>query len=476
MSEAAEVARARVWKPFRDLAGRVSIRNKIMGMILALTLVLGLLMTWQVRDIMSRVLAGELESLGLAVATDLAGLVADDVEGGDVAALFTTLEATVANHPDLTYALVVSERGDVLAHTFADRGIPSDLQSVPETVLSESVQRAVYRLDGVRIYDFITPVEDVPGTFVRVGLTETRAERVVTSLTGQMLLTTAVLALAGVILAGGLTWFFTRPVLDLVRTTRSVGQGDLSVRAEYWADDEIGALVDAFNDMVGDLEAKETIIVENERVRTRLLEQIIGAQEEERKRIARELHDSVGQALSSMMLGATMLAREKLSEAGQRQASEMHRLGSETLQQVRELGRELRPRVLDDLGIAAALDRYTKEFSLRNPEIVVDLHCNVPHRLEPVVETALYRIVQEAMTNAARHSGGSTLSVLVTKSEAHVQVIVDDDGRGFDSARVRRNEHSVGIHGMAERAELVGGTLDIESGARGTTLYVAVPA
>ena len=237
MGQAAEVARSRLWRPFRDLAGRVSIRNKIMGMILALTLVLGLLMTWQVRDIMSRVLAGELESLGLAVATDLAGLVAGDIEEGDVAALFTTLDATVANHPDLTYALVVSEQGEVLAHTFADRGIPSDLQTVPMTVVSQSVQRAIYELDGVSIYDFITPVKEVPGNFVRVGLTETRAERVVTSLTGQMLLTTAVLGIAGVVLAGGLTWFFTRPVLDLVQTTRAVGQGDLAVRAEHWAED-----------------------------------------------------------------------------------------------------------------------------------------------------------------------------------------------------------------------------------------------
>jgi signal transduction histidine kinase len=150
-------------------------------------------------------------------------------------------------------------------------------------------------------------------------------------------------------------------------------------------------------------------------------------------------------------------------------------LAEETLDQVRQMSRELRPSALDDLGLAAALDLYSRDFSILHPQMMVDLHVMLPDRLPSSIETNLYRIVQEAMTNAARHSTSDRLSVLVTKREGLVRAIIEDDGEGFDYAAVRRAGHSVGIHGMRERAELVGGKLIIESSHNGTTVFVEVP-
>ena len=99
----------------------------------------------------------------------------------------------------------------------------------------------------------------------------------------------------------------------------------------------------------------------------------------------------------------------------------------------------------------------------------------MPNRLPPVVETALYRIVQEAMTNAARHGHATNVSILLVQRPGSVRAIVEDNGSGFDPEAARRNQSSVGIHAMQERAELLGGRLDIESGADGTTVYVEVP-
>jgi signal transduction histidine kinase len=325
------------------------------------------------------------------------------------------------------------------------------------------------------VHEFQAPILDGKVGAVRLGLSERRLVGVVGGITTQMLITTVFVGLAGIAAASLLTWLLTRPILDLVHTTREVGAGDLSARATHWADDEIGSLSVAFNRMVEDLEANRETIAENEAARGRLLEQLIDAQEEERKRLARELHDTVGQALSSLMVGMAVLTKSSTDETVVAKREELHSLAGETLEQVRQLGRELRPSALDDLGLAAALDRYSQDFGILNPQVSVDLHVDLPTRLPSATETNLYRIVQEGMTNAARHSSAGSLSVLITRRNGLVKAIIDDDGHGFDPDAARRAGQSVGIHGMQERAELIGGRMTIESGRDGTTVFVEVP-
>jgi signal transduction histidine kinase len=156
-------------------------------------------------------------------------------------------------------------------------------------------------------------------------------------------------------------------------------------------------------------------------------------------------------------------------------ATGIRETASEALIHVRQLGRELRPSVLDDLGLTSAIERYAAEFRLRYPEMTTEFHGELPKRVTPVIETTMYRVIQEAMTNVARHSGARSLSVLLTERRGAVQAIIEDDGSGFDPSKERRNAHSVGIHGMIERVELLGGRLDIESSDAGTTIYAVVP-
>ena len=183
----------------------------------------------------------------------------------------------------------------------------------------------------------------------------------------------------------------------------------------------------------------------------------------------------MGQALSSVVVGMAVLTKSTSDPALLAKRQELQEVAEEALEQVRQLGRELRPSALDDLGLAAALDRYSQDFALLHPGVAVDLHFDLPERLSTTTETNLYRIVQEGMTNAARHSAATTLSVLLTSRDGLVKVIIDDDGRGFDPDAARKNGRSVGIHGMQERAELVGGRMTIESGRSGTTVFVEVP-
>jgi signal transduction histidine kinase len=462
------------------LLGSVNVRTKILGIVLVLTTVLGLGVTWQVRNVMQRVFMSELENRGVSVASDLAARTVDPILLNDTYTLYQLLTDTVANHPDTLYAFVLDTNQHVLAHTFGDSGFPISLldtalisRATPHAG-SEVSHLAYTSAEGI-VHEFSAPIFEGRAGLVRVGLTETRLSGIINTVTGQMLFTTLAVAVVGIIAAILLTWLLTRPILDLVETTRQVGQGDLTARAPHWADDEIGALADAFNQMVDELDSSRQVVVEKEAARARLLKKLINAQEDERKRIARDLHDGVGQVLTSFIVATRAVAASEDLAVIQVKNAEMGKVAAETLEQVRLLSRQLRPSILDDLGLPAALERYCADYGALYPAIAIGLHCDLPQRLPPTVEVALYRIVQEALTNAARHGHANQISVLLFKRDSRVQAIIENNGRGFDPDEVRRAERSVGIHGMAERAELLGGQFNIESNEDGTTVYVEIP-
>jgi signal transduction histidine kinase len=211
----------------------------------------------------------------------------------------------------------------------------------------------------------------------------------------------------------------------------------------------------------------------SDRVARDSLQRIVTAQESERRRMARELHDETGQALSSILLGLRRLD-DSLGEEGRAQVAELRDLVVETLHDVRRLAVELRPKALDDFGLVAALERLTDSFG-EQTGIAIDFESALPDgRLSPDVETALYRIVQEALTNVVKHAKARHVSVLLTRRDGAVAALIEDDGTGFDPSAV--GDSSFGLVGMRERIELLDGRLRVESrpGA-GATLVVEVP-
>lgn len=458
----------------RILVTGVSVRTKIMGIVLGLTLTLGLAVTLQVRGVMHETLLAELDNRGFSVASDLSGRAAGLILDKNIYGLNNLLADTVRNHPDARYAFVLDADGRVLAETFTER-TPAEVVLVHPSPPGTQMSHIHYEGPEGQMHDFAMPILDGKLGVVRLGLAETRLLRIIDDTTNRMLLTTVVVAIVGIMAALLLTWLITRPILDLVTTTEQLRQGDLSVRAPHWSNDEIGALSDAFNQMVEALEDSQQLVEQKEIARGRLLSRLISAQEEERKRIARELHDGVGQALTSILVNIKVLDQASDPQTLHARMAELRGIVDETLAAVRLLSRELRPSALDDLGLAAALERYVSEFAVRYPHLNVDLHCTLPNRLPSSVETSLYRIIQEAMTNAARHSRASALSVVVSQRDGQVQAIVEDNGSGFDVTAARRAGSSVGLHSMTERSELLGGKIDVESSPEGTTVYVEIP-
>jgi signal transduction histidine kinase len=207
----------------------------------------------------------------------------------------------------------------------------------------------------------------------------------------------------------------------------------------------------------------------SERVERDALRRIVAAQELERQRLARELHDETGQALTSILLGL-----KQLEGAEAESVARLRELVVATLQDVRRLAVELRPKVLDDFGLVPALERLTTGFA-EHTGIAVDLEAgSITDRLPPEVETAIYRIVQEALTNVAKHSSARRASVLLTRADGTIKAVIEDDGQGFDPEAGLGD--GVGLIGMRERIELLDGTLAVESSeTSGTTVAVEVP-
>ncbi|HEY7538270.1 MAG TPA: GAF domain-containing sensor histidine kinase [Gaiellaceae bacterium] len=209
----------------------------------------------------------------------------------------------------------------------------------------------------------------------------------------------------------------------------------------------------------------------SERVGREAVQALLEGQELERKRLARELHDETGQALTSILLGLKTLEQQ----VGAEPLELIRDLVASALENVRRLTTELRPPALDDFGLAPALDRLTTMVADRSG-VDVQLNVSLPEgALAPDQETAIYRIVQEALTNVVKHAHAGIVSVVVTGGDGAVRVVIEDDGVGFSPGRVR--DGALGLAGMRERVGLLGGRLDVDaSPGRGTALVVELPS
>jgi signal transduction histidine kinase len=219
---------------------------------------------------------------------------------------------------------------------------------------------------------------------------------------------------------------------------------------------------------------RATVAVDlSRRVARDALKRVVATQELERRRLARELHDETGQALTSILLGLRTVEEARGDEDLRAAVTEVRELVRSTLQDVRQLAVELRPTALDDFGLVPALERLTEAFG-EQTGMAVTFGSTLGERLPPEIETALYRIAQEALTNVVKHARARSVSIVLGEKPDAATLVVEDDGGGFDPARPR--DGGLGLLGMRERMELVGGRLTVESrpGA-GTTLVAEVP-
>lgn len=245
---------------------------------------------------------------------------------------------------------------------------------------------------------------------------------------------------------------------------------ELSARLDRSIDQDLVRAVGLVRDITERREAAEA--------RRVLSLRLITAQEEERQRIARELHDQMGQDITALGLGLRNLdLSPRLTESEHQQVHRLQQIVSGVDRQVDEFMVALRPVALDDLGLEAALQEHVRQWSELHG-IKADFHTRgLSERLPFAIETTLYRLVQESLTNIARHAGATRVGVLIEQRRDQIRAIVEDDGRGFEPLRMSTTAtRSYGLAGMRERVELVGGALTIESApGSGTTVFARIP-
>ncbi len=271
-----------------------------------------------------------------------------------------------------------------------------------------------------------------------------------------------------------------RPLFTLLATIREISQGKTDARAKLVASDsEVGELAQAFNTMLDKLEAarhQQTML-------------IMQAQEEEQRRIALELHDEVGQNLTALLIHTELLHQRMqefptnaISEQAQEQfargLAQVNALTQQTLEGFRVLAQQLRPSVLDDLGLAATFRWLAKE-SRHRLHLTIDLTIEgveeprEKKHLPSTYEIALFRIAQESLTNIARHAHAQYVSLSLKQHPQTIVVCIADDGDGYD---MEQTKTGLGIFGMHERAAFLGGKLTITSRkGEGTTIEATLP-
>lgn len=285
------------------------------------------------------------------------------------------------------------------------------------------------------------------------------------TMTAAILVSVAFFTAAGLMAAA-----VTRPVLDLAACVRRLGAGERGVRLPEGSADEVGQLTDAFNRMSRDLQ--ETTVSKKEL--EVLAGRLISAQEEERSRIARELHDDLTQRLAALAIEAGRLERFSSGE---------NRAGLEALKrhigmlatETHSLSRRLHPALLEDLGLAAAIEAECRAFVERGgPVVDTDIRA-IPPTLSRNARLALYRIAQEALRNVQRHSGATEVSLELATARSGITLRIHDNGAGFDRGGPGWRP-GIGLASMEERARLLGGSFEVRSRpAGGTLIEVTLP-
>ncbi|MBI4525047.1 MAG: HAMP domain-containing protein [Deltaproteobacteria bacterium] len=304
--------------------------------------------------------------------------------------------------------------------------------------------------------------------------------------------------LVALLFAGGVGGSVTKPVRTLTEAAKRIAKGDLDGPIPPLGEDEIGFLAQSLDQMRLTLKASLEIIAEGKRdleqrvqertreledlyrevqrkeeIRGELLKKVIGVQEEERKRIARELHDETSQDLAALLLSIETTA-ESAPEELKKKLTHMKAMADRTLDSIHRLILDLRPSVLDDLGLTSAI-RWVAESRLE--PLGIDLTFKVlgtERRLKPEIETTLFRIGQEAISNIARHAEANGVAIAIEFGDRHICLEVEDNGKGFDPKVT--TDGSFGLLGMKERTTLFDGAFGVDSEpGKGTRLTIKIP-
>jgi signal transduction histidine kinase len=442
-------------------ASSVRLYFKVLGIALIIASLFCVVTLYLVHHAVSSELQAELSERAEALLNLAAQETQAALDSSGTPGLRDRLAELLVNMPD--GALIVVDDGADFTVRVVDPGLVGAVQRVPsqgDEALLLFRSRSLERTQAV----------------VTVGVSTARMEEKLHSAMASVGLWLLVCITLVTALVLGLTYLIVRPIRELVRATTSLREGEYATRATVHSGDEIGCLAQAFNELADNLQSRQQEVVDKEAERVSLIQHMIHSQEAERKVLARNLHDEIGQTISHLLMEMQGGCHKCLN--GPPLAEGLRNL----IDEARRLAWDFRPSILDDYGLEIAIRRYAEE---RCAPLNIRVDCEWAdvsstngqnHRLPGEVEVTLYRIAQEAITNIIRHADARHASVVVLRNGAEVTLIIEDDGCGFDpDGLVDRDARPLGLMGMRERTQLLGGEMMIDSKpGSGTTVRVSL--
>ncbi|MFM1655388.1 ATP-binding protein [Brevibacillus sp. B_LB10_24] len=464
---------------------RLQINQKIFGAILVALLFLAAVLGCIIWESLTKMMTEELVKRGANIADNIAVSSADSILVDDSYAIHLLITRAQQANEDVRYILVFNGNHALVGHTFPD-SLPKGILAAHQPNNNNLQNYVTLTSDEGNIHDILMPIQDGDLGYVRVGMAEKQERTYIFTKIAELMAATLLVCVGAAGIAYYVTRIITRPINDLAAIASGISAGDISLRAKAEGNDEVGTLARAFNEMADKLITSRMAVEkllqelqEKDHLRDKLILKLLSAQEDERKRISRELHDETSQALASLMVTMSVLASEAKDLEQQKLLQTSRDIAANILREIRDLAVELRPPILDDIGLIPAIRKYVKKFEEKFA-VTVTLHVSGKETsaIDSHIALALYRIVQESLVNAAKHTAATGISIQLEIDEYSIELTIHDNGHGIQEADFEkaRQQNRIGIYGMKERAELLGGSFFMQANrSGGTDVVVSFP-
>jgi signal transduction histidine kinase len=475
---------------FRTLASSIRWRIlsfpiflKIVGIGIITALLFGGVTLLQTRATTTEILYQLLEQKTIAMGRSLADTIARPASTEDYYSIRGHLKEAQKSFPEIRYIIVRNHDRKIVSSTF-DQGVPPDLMKLSSPLCPPQCTARIIGSDEGKLMDISMPIIGGHVGYVQLGVLDHIVTHELDSLRSKVLWALFLCAAIGTAYALMLAGILTRPIHHLMQTANKIREGQFTARATVFSNDEIGRLAIAFNQMAESLMQYRQEVQTKEKARVSLIERTVQMQEDERKSISRELHDHFGQSLLALLLqvqsGCKFTPSKcQYSELPGSLCFNIENTIRQIIEEVHKLAWGMRPSILDDYGLESALARHIEEVT-KTTRLEIDYQFISPDGLKrlPIgVELSLFRIAQEATANIIKHAKASHASFVVLRQLHEVTMLIEDNGQGFDSEAARKKcDSCLGLMGMQERVNLLGGSFVVESApGEGTTIRVIIP-
>ncbi|HDX9576898.1 TPA: HAMP domain-containing protein [Bacillus pseudomycoides] len=462
---------------------KLQINQKIFGAIFVSLLFLALVLGCIIWESLTKIMTEDLKKRGVNIAENIAALSSDYILTDDYYSIHLLITRAQEANTDVRYILVINNNNVLVGNTFS-KHLPKGILNAHKPDDINTGNYAMLTSDEGNIHDILVPIEEGDVGFVRVGMAEKQAKSYILTKIMELVFATILVCMGSAGIAYYVTRIITRPINSLVGTAAGISAGNLSLRAKAVGDDEVGKLARAFNEMADNLISSRTSVEkllkelqEKDALRDTLILKLLSAHEEERKRISRELHDETSQALTFLMVTMRILANEAKDAEQLELLNTSRETAAGILREIRDLAVELRPPILDDMGLIPALRKYVRKFEEKFTLTVI-LHAPDDVVIDSHIAVALYRIVQESLTNVVKHTVATEIVINMEGRDCSIELNIHDNGHGIngDDFEKARQQNRIGIYGMKERAELLGGSFFIRTHNNGgTEVMVSIP-